>query len=145
MQKGMSRCYGLISCLLLVLGGCSEPTKEELRQRVGRFCNDFAKELALIETREQLLASEGALRGRFEALVDLLAVAETLRRKVGPLEGDVLVESAHLEKEFLRIQQIEGGREIIERAQKEPLIRLAHLFERERGQTSEPLPLFVQK
>ena len=113
---------------LLVFCSCS-PTSLDDYQREGQLlCRHLAKELKNIYTREELLKSELMIKKKFDELVELIIEAREYQVKHPDeyvLAGEENPFSEELLFELKRLYtQIEGGREIIERAQKESLIRL---------------------
>ena len=110
---------------LLILYGCSPHSLSEFRKEGQSRSVLFANDLKKIETREQLLLSEPILRKHFESLVDLMIEArEFLKFHPDDVATDTFFVEIQLEEQLKRIYRIEGGREIVERAQREPLIRL---------------------
>lgn len=113
---------------LLLLCSCSPNSSEEFRQEGEGRCRLLVATLQKIENREQLLLAEPALKKHFERLIDLMIDAREFQEGFGDVPNEnAFGESARttsLELELRRIYTIEGGREVIERAQQEPLVRL---------------------
>jgi len=111
--------------LALLFASCSPNSSEEFQKEGAVRCRLLASELAKIENRQQLLRAEAQLKRDFESLIDLMIEAREVQQReceiVSAVESG---EGALLEEELRRIYAIEGGREIIERAQHEALVRL---------------------
>ncbi len=119
----------ILSCFLPLFCGCSPNSSEEFHREGKERCRALVEDLAKIENREQLLRAEPLLKRRFESLVGLMIEAREFQQKhLEELEGEVAIEEneidAKLETELRRIYAIEGGREVVERAQHEALVRL---------------------
>jgi hypothetical protein len=111
--------------LILLVLFCSCTTLPDFARDGERICRDLVQQLEKVETREDLIAIEGKLERLFGELVDVLVKAHYYQKE--HLEELPVVSNPYDEalfQELLRVYQIEGGREIIERAQREPLIRL---------------------
>ena len=102
--------------LLLILAGCSEGF-HHTGEGVSR---ELVFKLKEIDRYEDLLEQEDALEKKFQKLVDVMIAA----RKGGALAAPMGPYAEALQQELIRIYQIEGACEIIERAQREALIRL---------------------
>lgn len=113
--------------LLFLLFGCAPNSSSDFRHEGEARCRSLVLELQKIENREQLLRAESQLKRRFESLVALMIEAREFKRH-HPDEDLLSEEEASkgeaLEEELRRIYTIEGGREVIERAQAEALIQL---------------------
>ncbi len=120
--------------IFLLFCGCTPSSLTDFQHEGESRCREILLVLEQIEDREQLLRSESALKKHFESLITLMIEARKYQQN--HLE-DALVESddrlaieSDLQEELRRIYQIEGGREVMERAQHEALVRL-DAFERE--------------
>jgi hypothetical protein len=119
---------------LLLLCSCSPNSSEEFQREGETHCSMLAADLQKIENREQLLLAEPVLKKHFERLIDLMIEAKQFQQKrFEDIPTEIPCEEnaaeASLENELRRIYAIEGGREIVERAQQEALVRL-DAFER---------------
>ncbi|MBS0653238.1 MAG: hypothetical protein JSR39_06870 [Verrucomicrobia bacterium] len=119
--------------LLTALYGCSPSSSEDFQREGEALSRTLIKHLEAIESQEELLRAEPVLKKDFEAYVDLIQQARAYQLKqadeiVLDASSDFSV-SDELKEELRRIFAIEGGREIIERAQQEALVRL-DAFER---------------
>lgn len=115
--------------LFILFCGCSPNSSMEFQREGEARCKAFLLDLAKIENREQLLMLEPQLKKHFESLISLMIDAREFQLKH---PDDVVMESSYdgrgpdilLEEELRRIYLIEGGREVVERAQHEALFRL---------------------
>lgn len=107
---------------------------EDFQHEGESICRDIAKELKNIQTREELVKAAPKLKTQFNKLVDLMMEARAFQQEseevFDPMRavsdaGDLLL------VELKRIYKLEAGRETIEKAQKEALLRL-DAFERKR-------------
>lgn len=118
----------ILSCFVL-LYGCSPNSSEEFHREGKERCRALMGDLVKIENREQLLRAEPHLKRHFESLISLMIEAREFQQKhLEGLEGEGAIDEneadARLETELRRIYAIEGGREVVERAQHEALVRL---------------------
>ncbi|MBS0604628.1 MAG: hypothetical protein JSS60_06285 [Verrucomicrobia bacterium] len=119
--------YALV--LLLLLCSCSPNSSEEFQREGEARCRLLTLELMKVENRQQLLRAEPLLKKHFESLITLMIEAREFQQKHvdEALSEIAFVENTadiRLEEELRRIYAIEGGREVIERAQHEALVRL---------------------
>lgn len=127
----------LLSLVLLgALGGCSPSSSEDFQREGNALSRRLMKHLNSIETYEELLRAEPLLKKSFEAYVDLIIQAREYQKKHPDLvttegNGDFSV-SEQLKEALRQIYALEGGREIVERAQQEALVRL-DAYERLQG------------
>ena len=123
----------VIFIALTGLLSCSPSSLEDFHYEGEARCRSLAKELQKIENREQLIRFVPVLKRHFEELVTLMIHAREFQEEHSDEEPGILasekVASHLLEDELRRVYEIEGGREIIERAQQEALVRL-DAFER---------------
>ena len=107
--------------------GCSPNSLDDYQKEGQAICRILCKELTAAQTREDLLKAEPILKKKFDELVELMMEAklyqikhhdETVLDDQNPFSEELLYELTRI------YSQIEGGREIIERAQKEALFRL---------------------
>ena len=117
----------IIYLIMAVLTGCSR-SLEDYQRESERICLAIVGELEKVETREDLLTIESRLSKRFHLLIELIIAIkqERLDQTENHFENGY---SDKLMFELKRIYRLDGGREIIERAQRESLIRL-DAFER---------------
>lgn len=112
--------------LVCCLNFCScSSSLEDFQKEAEGVCRTLVEELQQVETREDLLKSESKLRHLFDELVEVILTARQYQEK--HLDEAPALSNSYDERlleEMMRIYHIEGGREIIERAQREALIRL---------------------
>jgi Tfp pilus assembly protein PilP len=115
----------LFGLLLLVLVGCSPSSLEDFQHEGESLSRKLIKELAQIHNKSELHQAAPQLQKRFEQIVDLMIAARKYQQTHPDedLMQDSPVSDA-LVQELKRIYQIEGGRQVIEKAQREALIRL---------------------
>jgi hypothetical protein len=113
---------------LFLLCGCSPNSLEEFHREGEASCRLLITDLQKIENREQLLLAAPLLKKRFEGLIDLMIEAREFQEKKEAESSEEMFSETStdlvLENELRRIYTIEGGREVIERAQQEALVRL---------------------
>ena|ERR1700722_435706 len=116
----------VIAVVFLLLGSCSPNSSEEFQREGDARCRLLVADLQKIENRQQLLIAETVLKKHFEGLTDLMIEAREFQQKQLEDISSEVVNAAEtaLENELRRIYAIEGGREVIERAQQEALVRL---------------------
>jgi hypothetical protein len=114
---------------LLLLYSCTPNSSADFQHEGEARCRGLIDDLQKIENREQLLRNEQQLKKHFEALVDLMIAAREYQlhhlddiSQENPLEENPM--EFTLQEELRRIYAIEGGREVIEHAQHEALVRL---------------------
>jgi len=123
----------LLFSFLLFLLGCAPNSLEDYQQEGEARCRKLIRILEEIQTREDLVRVEGELKKEFTKIVDLMIQAKSFQQE-NPEEKEREQAgrqvSEELKVEMARIYRIEGAREIIERAQREPMLRL-DAFERQ--------------
>ena len=132
--------YRFFVWVLLAVAGCQPSSLEEFQMEGTAQMRLLLQDLRRIESREDLLSLLPALQKRFDKLVDLMIEARSFQQKNGDQEisfqevNPVLNQS--LLEELRRVYALEGGRECLEKAQKEPMLRLAvkeKALEKQRG------------
>lgn len=116
---------------LLMLLGCAPSSYEDFQFEGNAHCRKMLNTLKGIQDRQQLLQAQPVLKQHFEDLTDLIIAARKFQQS--SLESKNFYPSFYsiaLKEELKRLYEIEGGREIIERAQKQAFMRLA-LLERQ--------------
>lgn len=111
-------------CLVILLG-CNPNSYEDFQCEGDAYCLKMFNTLKAIQDRQQLLQAQPILKQHFEEMVNLIIAAR--RFQIGSLETKDSYPSFYslrVKEELRRLYQIEGGREIIERAQKQALLRL---------------------
>jgi hypothetical protein len=113
---------------VLFLCSCSPNSSKEFYREGNARSEALIRDLEKIETRQQLIHAESKLKKHFESLVILMIEArEFQQKKLDAPDIEAIEESSaneRLETELRRIYAIEGGREIIERAEAEGLAKL---------------------
>jgi len=137
----MNSIAAILLCCGCFLVGCSPGSLNEYRHEGESTCRDIIGDLQSIETREDLARLEPILKRNFEKLVSVIISARQfqINNPEEALALPVLLESdvSNLLKEELeRVYGIEGGKEIVERAQREAMLRLDG-FEKIRGKQKE--------
>ncbi len=142
------RKYKKIFCLLTLSCSlaCSPNSSQEFQKAGEEQCLSLLKILQSIETSDQLLSAEPVLKNKFESLVALMIESSRFQQE-HPDEwqsesvSEVSFVSTSLKEELSRIYLIEGGREVIERAELESLVKL-DAYERSRLKQREKLKEF---
>lgn len=114
--------------LLLCLWGCSPQTMEDFHHEGQALTKKLIEDLRPIQCREELEEALPQLRKRFEGFVDLMIeVSEFQSQHPGKYfeEPDFAYSvDDELLEEIKRVYELEKGKELMERAQREPLLRL---------------------
>ena len=113
---------------LVFLSACQPTSLEDFQLEGACLCRALLKDLRQIECREDLVFMEPVLKRKFEKLVDLVIQARTFQQKNPefeiPTQNINQILNSSLIEEIKRIYGIEGGRECIERAQREAMLKL---------------------
>ena len=115
--------------ILLVLQACSPSSLEDFHYEGGSVCNELTQELKGIENYEQLIKEAPKIKAYFDKLVTLIIQARKYQKEheeVGNLIEAKSLAGASLLCELKRIYEIERGRDVIEKAQQEALIKLSY-------------------
>ena len=111
--------------ILAMLCACSPSSLEDFHYAGESICKELAGELKGIETHEQLVKEYPKIKSYFDKLVSLIIQARKFQKEH---EEDMPVMGSSASNTLLcelkRIYEIDGGRDIIEKAQKEALIKL---------------------
>lgn len=111
--------------VFFVLLGCNPSSYEDFQFEGDAHCRKMLNTLKCIQDRQQLLQAQPILRQHFEDLVDLMIAARKFQqRSLEVKEFYPSFYSIALKEELKRLYEIEGGREIIERTQKQAFLRL---------------------
>ena len=117
----------LWSCTFLICCSCGPNSLADYRAEGRAQCEALTYELATISDTKTLIEKASLLERHFEKLVDLMIAARTYQIDHpdddggDPIDGGV---QAALQEQLRRLYHLEGGREILERVEREPLIRL---------------------
>lgn len=120
--------------VLVFLAACSPHSMEDFQREGESICRDITKELKKVQTREELVKSVPKLKLKFNKLVDLMIEARAFQQESEEVFDPMVPASdgsALLLAELKRVYKLEAGREIIEKTQKEALLRL-DAFERKK-------------
>lgn len=112
--------------VFVALAGCGESV-EGFRHKGAKRAECFAQDLGRIENAQDLRQSENRIKKHFNALVDLMIAARQWQAKRGCEDvpvPEMCASYRHLQQELTRISLMEGGKEFLQRAQQEALIRL---------------------
>ncbi|HSX10813.1 MAG TPA: hypothetical protein VLF94_03750 [Chlamydiales bacterium] len=108
-------CKGLF---LVILVGCT--SFDDLRYEGAAETRKLAAELRSIETKEELQRAVPRLKKRFNRLADLMIAV----RSYSVEEPEPSPESEQLFIELARLYEMAGGKELIESAQTDAVLRL---------------------
>lgn len=122
--------HWFILILIFALAQCSPHSEEDYRQEGRAIMRALTQDLRGIETAEQLIHAEAKLKKKFDRLADLMIEASKSQNDF--TEEVATEESVQLKEELRRIYAIERGRECIERAQQEALIRFSRQYKKHR-------------
>jgi hypothetical protein len=116
----------LLVCLFLF--GCQPTSLEDFQWEGSSLVRVLLKDLRKIETREDLIVMEPVLKKDFEKIVELIIQARTFQQK-NP-ESEISFQNINptlnlsVKEELKRIYEMEGGRECMERSQREAMLKL---------------------
>lgn len=116
--------------IILFLTSCSPHSLEEFHSKGKALSEKIASELSEIDSPEELERALPLLKKRFDELVTLSIKARTYEmRHGGEAHCEEHYDPSALIAELSRIYAMEGGKELIERAEREALLKL-DAFER---------------
>jgi DNA gyrase/topoisomerase IV subunit A len=115
---------------LLISSGCTPSSMEEYRREGEALCRSFTHELQKIESREDLVRASPKIKQHYEEIVQLIIEAQNFKNvhsqeAIEAFETSDMLASEELMMELKRIYRMEGGKELMENAQKEALFRLS--------------------
>lgn len=119
----------IVLFLFFLAAGCAPHSKEDFQHEGESLCRDLTKELRKVQTREDLAKAAPKIKAKFEKIVDLVIEAKKFQMESEEEETnsdftpDIAASDAFL-AELKRVYKIEAGRDTIEKAQKEALLRL---------------------
>jgi len=119
-----------ISLLLpILLTACTPSSSEDFKREGESICQELTLDLQKIQTREELLRALPRFKKTFNSLVQLMIQAHKYQLRHPEEESfdssfTTYQTNLELMSQLRRIYQIEGGQELIERAEREALIRL---------------------
>ncbi len=118
----------LVILACCILASCQPTSLEEFQCEGDSLGRKLLSDLRKIEARQDLAFIEPVLKKDFESLVKLIIDARMFQQK--NMDADLfLIQpnaflNASLKEELQRVYAIEGGREVVERAQKEAMLAL---------------------
>lgn len=122
----MRKLFFLFSFFCLL--GCQPTSLEDFQLEGSSLARILLKDLREIETREDLSLMEPILKKDFERIVDLMIAARTFQQKNPEMElvfqNINTTLNLSLKEELKRVYEIEGGRECVERSQREAMLKL---------------------
>ncbi len=130
--------------IFILFCGCSPNSLEDFQQEGESIIRKLTLDLETIHTREDLNKSLPKLKKKFDCIVDLLIEAKAYKEAHPDemsmeLGEDNFYLNVDLMNELKRIYRLEGGKEIIEKTQRESLIRL-DAFEKKLQKERQVLP-----
>lgn len=114
----------LVYLVLFFLSSCAPNSSKDFQQEAEERSRAIVRTLAQVENREQLVRLEPILKQQFEDLIHLIMQVDQFQEKHYEHMFIENSQNALLEEQLRRVYAIEGGREVIERAQREALITL---------------------
>lgn len=118
----------ILISVVSMLSACQPTALEEFQLEGGALSRALLQDLRKVETREDLVFLEPILKKDFNNLVNLMIQARAFQQKnldfEIPIQNANQILNASLVEEMKRIYDIEGGRECIERAQREAMLKL---------------------
>lgn len=111
--------------LTLLLASCSPKSPKEVRKKGEEVARHLVSQLQAIDSREELLHALPQLRKDFLKLADL-AVEGHACLEEGPLPPVNSKLNQQLRQELVRIYALEGGRQMVEEAERDALNHLLH-------------------
>ncbi|MDX8431392.1 MAG: hypothetical protein SNF33_06295 [Candidatus Algichlamydia australiensis] len=118
---------------LILLVSCAGGSNKNYHERGQSLCDQLAKELSTITTKEELVSRAPQIEKRYAQIVDLMIEAKIEKERrphAFEKQSEPSLSSERLKKELERIYEIEGGRRFIEKHTRESLYRL--------GDTEQP-------
>lgn len=120
----------ILFSLLLLAFSCAPNSLQDFQHEGEAWCRSLAEDLRKVRTRDELIQAVPKIKKKFDQLVDLMIAAKEYQQN--HLDEEELQSpepikfpfSETLLWELKRIYAMEGGRETMEKAEKEALIRL---------------------
>lgn len=114
--------------VLALLSSCQSSTLEDFRYEGASQVRLLIEDLKKVESREDLVQAGPVLKKRFEKIVDLMIQSRAYQQKNPGLEIGFYSSNQALSDSLLeqmkRIYALEGGKECVEKAQREAMLRL---------------------
>jgi hypothetical protein len=122
----------MVLITILQLNSCSPSTPEDYKQEAQASTKKLLKTLKKISTKEEIFQHKESIKKEINSLVDLMIEArEAQRFSTFEVSSSSNTTSSLLRSELIRLYQIEGAQEVIEKIQSESLRRL-DAYEKER-------------
>ncbi len=114
--------------IFLVLSSCQASSLDDFRYEGASQVRLLIEDLKGVESREDLVDAAPLLKKRFEKIVDLMIQSRVYQQKNPGLEISFYSSNQALSDSLLeqmkRVYALEGGKECIEKAQREAMLRL---------------------
>lgn len=122
----------LISVLLVIASGCSPESYDDFQREGERWSKEMSYELDQIQTREELVEKLPRIQKLYDEFAELFVEVRgyQLEQRGDEIQQYQNNASKQLSASLKRIYTLEGGRELMERAQKEALEKIDR-FEKE--------------
>lgn len=117
----------LLLFYFLLAAGCSPNSEADFFHEGEALCRQLTEELSQIETAQQLREEAPKLKGYFNKIAELAIAARRFQMEEERREEveEMPFQASHnLSLELKRIYQLEGGREAVEKAAHEALLKL---------------------
>ncbi len=116
--------FYISACLMLLLSSCQSDSRESFQRSGKQLTSRMAELLSGVDSRQACLERESELESLYLQYAALIVRAEAfLKKHPMDLSDDDSV-SEVLRRELLRVYEIDGCREIVERAQREAIHHL---------------------
>ena len=112
---------------VLLLTSCAGGSNKNYAERGQALCDQLAKELSEITTKEELVSAAPQIEKRYTQIVNLMTEAKIEKEKRPHAFPDNQMPSAssqRLREELERVYEIEGGRRFNDKHTREALYRL---------------------
>ena len=114
--------------ILIFLSSCQSASLDDFRYEGASQVRLLIEDLKEVESREDLADAAPILKKRFEKIVDLMIQSRAYQQKNPGLEISFYSSNQALSDSLLeqmkRVYALEGGKECIEKAQREAMLRL---------------------
>jgi hypothetical protein len=138
----------LLSAFFILLMACGPSSIEDFRREGQALSHSLAEDLKEVQTRSELAMITPKLKKKIEKLVDLMITAKLYQLK-HPGGGSDSEEERNFSDELLeelrRIYAMDGGRETIEKIQRDALLRLDAFDKSLQKRNSSDTPAFGKK
>lgn len=121
--------FSFIALLFFLLSACSSPSLDDFRAEGQEVNRALIIELKKIRSRDDLPLHEDRLKLLFGKLVDVIQRAKEYKKvhpesEISPISPKEQSANEELRFELNRVLRMDGGKEVIEKAQAEALERL---------------------